>query len=119
MAEGLLRAAASDRFDVFSAGIETGALRREAVMVMNEIGIDISTQRSKSVDEFSGQPFDIVVTTCDEAKEACPFFPGATRMLHWSFPDPAAVDGSLEERLAAFRQVREGLKREIDRLAVR
>jgi len=87
MAEGLLRAAAPDRFDVFSAGIEAGKLRPEAVEVMREVGIDISGQRSKSVDEFAGQQFDLVVTTCEEAKEACPLFPGAKPALHWDFPD--------------------------------
>ena len=76
MAEGLLRQLAGDRFDVFSAGIEAGSLRAEAVAAMKEIGVDISTQRAKSVDEYAGQPFDVVVTTCEEAKEACPLFPG-------------------------------------------
>ena len=78
---------------------------------MSEIGIDISGQRSKSVDEVADRSFDVVVTTCDEAREACPLFPGAGRVLHWGFPDPAAIDG--EERLAAFRQVRDGLRRRI------
>lgn len=119
MAEGLLRHVARDRYDVESAGFEAGSLRPEAVAVMKEIGIDISNQQSKSVEAFAGQPFDLVVTTCDEAKEACPLFPGAKRMLHWSFPDPAAVTGSETERLAAFRQVRDGLRTEIHRLVAR
>jgi arsenate reductase len=116
MAEGLLRHIAPDRYEVFSAGLEAGSLRPEAVNVMSEIGIDISSQRSKSVDEFAGQPFELVVTTCDEAREACPLFPGAMRMLHWSFPDPAAAPGALEERLRAFRRVRDGLRDEVQKL---
>lgn len=116
MAEGLLRNIAPDRYEASSAGLEAGSLRSEAVEVMREIGIDISSQRSKSVDEFAGQPFDLVVTTCDEAREACPLFPGAKRILHWSFPDPAAAPGSREERLRAFRRVRDGLREEVEKL---
>lgn len=117
MAEGLLRNAAPDRFEAFSAGLEAGSLRPEAIEVMREIGIDISGQRSKSVDEFAGQSFDLVVTTCDEAKEACPLFPGAKRMLHWSFPDPAAAPGPLKERLRPFRGARDGLRDNVLKLA--
>lgn len=113
MAEGLLRSLAADRYDVESAGVEAGTLRPEAVTVMGEIGIDISRQRSKAASEFESQPFDVVVTTCDEAKEACPFFPGAKRVLHWGFPDPASANGTEEHRLAAFRQVRDGLREAI------
>jgi arsenate reductase len=113
MAEGLLRQLAGDRFDVFSAGIEAGTLRPEAVAAMKEIGVDISTQRSKSVDEYAGQPFDVVVTTCDEAREACPLFPGAKRMLHWNVPDPAAVDGDAGRRADAFRRARDMLRQKI------
>ena len=115
MAEGLLRALAPERYVVASAGVEAGSLRPEAVTVMAEIGIDISGQRGKAASEFAGQDFDVVVTTCDEAKEACPFFPGAKRLLHWGFPDPAAVDGAPEKRLAAFRNVRNGLRDAISR----
>lgn len=114
MAEGLLRAAGGDRYEVASAGLDAGSLRPEAVSVMREIGIDISKQRSKSADTFAGQSFDVVVTTCDEAKEACPLFPGAKRMLHWSFLDPAAVAGPEQLRLDAFRRVREGLRQRIE-----
>src|SRR2546425_2269099 len=88
MAEGLLRALAPERFEVASAGLEAGGLRPEAVRVMSEIGIDISRQRSKSVDDLAGRPFDTVVTTCDEARGACPLFPRAARTFHWSLPDP-------------------------------
>lgn len=119
MAEGLLRHLAGDRFDVASAGVEAGFLRSEAVSVMKEIGIDISGQHSKAADTFAGQPFDLVVTTCDEAKEACPLFPGAGRMLHWSVPDPAAVVGAEPVRLSAFRRARDELRAKVIELAAR
>jgi len=107
MAEGLLRHEDSDRFEVFSAGTKPSAVRPEAVAVMNEIGIDISGQRSKSVNEFDGAPLDYVITVCDNAKESCPVFPGAAKRLHWPFEDPATVQGSEDERKAAFRKVRD------------
>jgi arsenate reductase len=94
---------------VHSAGLEAGHLRPEAVEVMSEIALDISAQRSKSVDDLAGQQFDVVVTTCDEAKEACPLFPGAFEMLHWSIADPAAVEGDERTRLEAFREARDEL----------
>ena len=117
MAEGLLRSMAGDGAVVRSAGLEAGRLRPEAVTVMAELGLDISAQRSKSVDEFSGEGFDVVVTTCDEAKEACPLFPGTARMLHWGLPDPAAVEGDEATRLNAFRQVRDELWAHVAELA--
>lgn len=107
MAEGLLRREAGDRFDVYSAGTRPSSVRQEAISVMNEIGIDISGHRSKSVDEFSGLPFDFVITVCDNAKESCPIFPGESKRIHWSFEDPAAVQGSEEERKVAFRKIRD------------
>jgi arsenate reductase len=110
MAEGLLRHHSGNAFDVFSAGTKPSGLRPEAVAVMKEIGIDISGGRSKSVDEFKDQPFDYVITVCDNAAEACPVFPGATRRLHWPFEDPAAVEGSQEQREAAFRKVRDQIR---------
>jgi len=76
---------------------------------MAELGIDLSGHRSKHVREFAGQAFDYVITVCDDAKESCPLFPGNTRRIHWSFPDPAAIEGSEQERLAAFRRVRDAL----------
>lgn len=118
MAEGLLRHVAGERYDVYSAGIEAGSLRPEAIEVMREIGVDIADQQSKKVDVFAGQPFDLVITTCDEAKEACPLFPGAKRMLHWSFPDPAAVSEA-DDRFRAFRDVRDGLRAQITALVAR
>ena len=91
MAEGLLRHEAGDRFEVFSAGTHPTQVRPEAIVVMREIGIDISPHRSKSVDEFAGQAFDYVITVCDNANETCPVFPGRARRLHWPFEDPAAA----------------------------
>ena len=105
MAEGLLRHDAGDRFEVFSAGTRPTQVRPEAITVMQELGIDISGHRSKSVDEFAGQAFDYVVTVCDNAKASCPVFPAGAKQIHWSFDDPAAVEGSDERRLAAFRRV--------------
>ena len=110
MAEGLLRSMAGDNGVVAkSAGLEAGRLRPEAVGVMSELGLDISAQRSKSVDDLAGERFDVVVTTCDEAKEACPLFPGAFDVYHWGIPDPAAVEGDEETRLEAFREARDEL----------
>jgi arsenate reductase len=107
MAEGLLRHEAGDRFDVFSAGTKASHVRPEAVAVMNEVGIDISGHRSKSMDEFTGQDLDYVITVCDKANEACPVFPRKTQRLHWSFADPAAVEGSEEQRKGTFRKIRD------------
>ncbi len=114
MAEGLFRRAAGDRFEVFSAGVKPTSVRPEAIAVMRELGIDISGQRSKSVDEFRGQEFRYVITVCDNAKESCPVFPGRTERIHWSFEDPAAVAGTEEQRTAAFRQIRDQIAKRID-----
>jgi arsenate reductase len=110
MAEGLLRDMAGDRFDVWSAGVEPSSVRPEAVEAMQEIGIDISSHRSKSVDEFAGQQFDYVITVCENAAENCPIFPSSDERIHWSFPDPAVASGGHEQRLAAFRAVRDDIK---------
>jgi arsenate reductase (thioredoxin) len=107
MAEGLLRAWAGDRFEAFSAGTEATEVRPLAICAMAELGIDISGHRSKALTEFVGQPFDLAITTCDDAKEACPFFPGADRQLHWAFDDPSATTGTDDEQLAVFRRVRD------------
>jgi len=106
MAEGLLRTIAGGRFEAYSAGAEATEVRPLAIRAMAEVGIDISGQRSKTVQEFEGQAFDWVVTVCDDAKEACPYFPG-DRQLHWSFDDPSAAEGPEEERLEVFRRVRD------------
>jgi arsenate reductase (thioredoxin) len=110
MAEGLLRHLAGDRFEALSAGTEVSSVRPEAISVMAELGIDISGQRSKSVDEFVGQPFSWVITVCDRARESCPYFPGAEQTAHWGFDDPADAQGTDEERLHVFRRVRDEIR---------
>ncbi len=110
MAEGLLRHDGGAAFEVASAGTRPSHVRAEAIAVMAEIGIDISSHRSKSVDEFAGQAFDYVITVCDNAKESCPIFPAVTKRIHWSLDDPAAVQGREGERLAEFRRVRDQLR---------
>jgi arsenate reductase len=110
MAEGLLRHDAGEVYEVFSAGTKPTHVRPEAISVMREVGIDISGHRSKSVDEFAGQDFDYVITVCDNAKESCPVFPAGTKRTHWSIEDPAAVQGSEEEALTAFRRARDELR---------
>lgn len=117
MAEGLLRARGGGRFDVSSAGTHPRTVHPLAIQAMREIGIDISEAagyRAKSLEEFVGQPIDLVVTVCDEAAEECPFFPGARRQVHWGFPDPSAATGSVAERLAVFRSVRDAIAARID-----
>ena len=109
MAEGLLRSFGRGRYEVLSAGTRPSLVRPEAIAVMSELGIDLSGHRSKHVQEFDGQHFDYVITVCDDANESCPIFPGDTARIHWSVPDPAAVEGSETERLAAFRRVRDSL----------
>ena len=103
MAEGLLRHLAGDRFEVMSAGTEAAHVRPLAVKAMEELGIDISGQESKTLERYLGQPLDYVITVCDAANEACSVFPGAKRRLHWSFEDPAKDTGSDEDRLRVFR----------------
>lgn len=107
MAEGLLRQLGGELFEVASAGVEPTHVRPEAIAAMRELDIDISGHRSKSVDEFSGQEFDYVITVCDHANERCPVFPGKTQRIHWSFDDPASAKGDDGERLAVFRRVRD------------
>jgi len=110
MAEGLLRQMAGDRLEVSSAGVAPTHVRREAIKVMAELGIDISGHHSKSVEEFEGQEFDYVITVCDNANEQCPVFPGNTKRIHWSFEDPAAVQGDELKRLAIFQRVRDEIR---------
>jgi arsenate reductase len=113
MGEGLFRNVGGPGWEVFSAGTKPSFVRPEAITVMREIGIDISGHRSKSVDEFAGQQFDYVVTVCDNARDNCPVFPGTNR-LHWSFEDPAVVQGDEETRLAAFRKIRDQIRQRVD-----
>lgn len=116
MAEGLLRHDSGGRVEVASAGTRPGQVRPEAVEVMAELGIDIRGHRSKPVEQFRGQAFDVVLTVCDSAAESCPVFPGDGRRLHRAFSDPAAVRGSQTEVLAAFRRVRDELRVYLDHL---
>jgi len=113
MAEGILRHEGGDRYEVFSAGTKPSQVRPEAIAAMREIGIDISSHRSKSVDEFAGQPLDLVITVCGNARENCPVFPGTVRQLHWPFEDPAAVEGSEEVRQSGFRRIRDQIQERI------
>src|SRR5262249_15376745 len=110
MAEGLLRALAGDKVEVFSAGTKPSVIKPLAIRVMGEVGIDIHQQRSKHLNEFLHQPFDYVITVCDDAAEACPVFPGKAERIHWSIPDPAVVSGGEEEQITAFRQARDQLE---------
>src|ERR1700683_2138919 len=117
MAEGLLRHDAGDRFEVFSAGTKPSQVRPEAIAVMRELAIDISDQRSKSIDEFTGQQFDYVLTVCDNARESCPIFPAKTVTIHHNFEDPAPLQGPEEERLALFRRVRDEIRAYLKKLS--
>ena len=110
MAEGLLKHLAGDRFEVHSAGTKPGSVRPEAIAVMKEIGIDISGNRSKHVDEFSGESFDYVLTVCDNAAVNCPVYPGHANRIHHSFEDPASVPGAEEDRRSAFRRIRDEIR---------
>jgi arsenate reductase len=113
MAEGLLRDLAGERFEVASAGVSPSHVRPEAITVMREIGIDISQHRSKSVDEFTDQAFDYVITVCDNANEHCPVFPGNTERINWSFDDPATAQGDEQARLSVFRRVRDQIRHQL------
>jgi len=108
MAEGLLRHLAGDRFEVFSAGLLPSYVRPHAITVMNELGIDISHHRSKSLDEFLNTTFDYVITVCDHVNERCPVFPGPAKRIHWSIDDPVAPGGEAAQ-LDAFRRARDEL----------
>jgi arsenate reductase (thioredoxin) len=114
MAEGYLRQVAGEKYEVLSAGISPKGMNPLAVEAMNEIGIDISRQRSKDVREYLGTPIQYVVTVCDNAKEHCPIFPGTFKFLHWGVQDPTAVTGSHDEQLAVFRRVRDELGQHIE-----
>jgi len=120
MAEGLLRAIYGDRYEAYSAGVEATSVDPRAVLAMKEIGIDITGQRSKSAEEFQDTIFDLAVTVCDRARQACPICsirlelptksPRAREVIHRSFEDPALAKGSEEEQLQIFRRVRDEMK---------
>ncbi|MEP7040524.1 MAG: arsenate reductase ArsC [Chloroflexota bacterium] len=109
MAEGMLRAWADDRFEVASGGTEATEVLSEAIQVMGELGIDISSHTSKTIEQFMGQPWDFLIPVCEEACDACPYVPGAKAVLRWSFDDPSTAKGTETERLAEFRRVRDEL----------
>ncbi|HEX6287846.1 MAG TPA: arsenate reductase ArsC [Herpetosiphonaceae bacterium] len=109
MAEGLLRAIGGPGFEVFSAGTEATHVRPLAIKAMAELGLDISGQRSEVLTGYLRQPFDYVITVCDQANESCPIFPGAAHRLHWSFPDPSRATGTEAQQLAAYREVRDAI----------
>jgi arsenate reductase len=111
MAEGLMRYFRGDEFEVYSAGVEPKGVNPLAISVMKEIGIDISSQNSKHLDEYLEKNFDYIVTLCDHAATTCPLFPGGGERIHQGFPDPAAVKGAEEEQTETFRKVRDELKK--------
>jgi arsenate reductase len=115
MAEGLLRELGGSLFAAFSAGTEATHVRPLAIRAMEEIGIDISGQQSKTLERYLDQRFDAVITVCDQANEACPVFFGATERLHWSFPDPSKATGKEDEQLAVYRQVRDAIRQRIEK----
>lgn len=113
MAEGLLRHLAPDKFKVFSAGVNPTEVNPLSIKVMEEVGIDISDQKSKSVKEFLGKSFDYVITVCDSARQACPVFPGQYAQIHWNLEDPAQFQGDEADKLKIFRKVRNQIKENI------
>lgn len=114
MAEGLLKARIGERFDIDSAGTRPIGVSPEAIAALAEVDIDISGNRSKSVDEFAGQEIDYVLTVCDNAKSNCPYFPAKTKLIHHAFEDPYFASGDFEARVAAFRKVRDRIADYID-----
>lgn len=114
MAEGLLRSLGDDQFDAFSAGTEATHVRPLAIRAMAELDIDISGQQSKTLDQYVSQPFDAVITVCDQANEACPVFFGAKERLHWSFPDPSKAVGTEDQQLEVYRHVRDAIRTRIE-----
>jgi arsenate reductase len=119
MAEGLINALHADRYQALSGGVEPTRVHPAAIKAMAEIGIDISGQRSKSIDEFMGQPFDYVVMVCDDSQTGCPFFPGGKEYIPHAFEDPAACVGTEEEILACFRRSRDDIRTWIETVFIK
>ena len=113
MAEAMLRVMGGGEFEVFSAGTEASTVRPEAISVMDEVGIDIRRQQSKTLERFFNQPFDWLITVCDTARQNCPIFPGVEQTAHWGVDDPAEVTGTEARRLEAFRRARDDLRNRI------
>lgn len=116
MAEGWTNHLFSHCVKAYSAGTRPAQVHPLAARVMKEAGVDISFQHSKHLSSFLGKEFNLAVTLCDSAKEECPYFPGAQKILHYSFPDPAVVEGTEEKKLEAFREVRDSIKRSVREL---
>ena len=116
MAEGWLRHLGGERFEAHSAGTEETLVRPLAIRAMSEVGVDISGQKSKTLERYIQQPWDVIITVCAQANESCPLFPGGKQRLHWSLPDPSKATGSKEEQLTAYRQVRDTLRERIAEL---
>lgn len=116
MAEGLLRTSGGDTVEVFSAGSEPTSIHPLAIKVMARIGVDLHEHRVKHFDEFLGQNFDYIITVCDRVREVCPVFPGDPQQIHWSFPDPAALEGDLQTQEKGFRETAQQLKARIELL---
>jgi arsenate reductase len=115
MAEGLLRLLGGDRFEALSAGTQATHVRPLAIRAMHELGVDISGQESKTLERYLDQPFDKVITVCDQANETCPVFFGARERLHWSFPDPSRATGTEDQQLIVYREVRDSIREHIER----
>ena len=113
MAEGLVNHDLAGKVQAFSAGTEPSSVNPLVIAAMKEVGIDISRHRSKSIDEFSDEKFDFVITLCDHAAESCPVFFGSTQRMHMGFPDPAVVTGTEEEKLSFFRKLRDQIRKEV------
>jgi len=116
MAEGLMRSLGLGLWEVKSGGLLPSYVHPLAIRVMEEIGIDISHQTSKSMEQFLNEDFDYIVTLCDHAAMSCPTFPGQGKRLHWSLEDPAAAVGTIEQRLIVFRKIRDEIKTKIEEL---
>jgi arsenate reductase (thioredoxin) len=113
IAEGLVNRDLAGQVKAWSAGVRPSRVNSRAVQVMAELGIDISSHRSKSVDDLGGEAFDLVITVCDQAQQQCPIFPGDTEVMHVGFPDPARATGTEAKVLAVFRQVRDAMRTQI------
>ncbi|HEY3117496.1 MAG TPA: arsenate reductase ArsC [Chloroflexota bacterium] len=116
MAEGWLRVRHGDRFEAHSAGTEATGVRPLAIRAMRDVGADISEQESKTLDRYLNEPWDYVITVCDDANQVCPVFPGGRHRLHWSIPDPSLATGTDDEQLAMYERVRDDLRQRIEDL---
>ncbi len=113
MAEAFLRKYADDYFEVYSAGFKPRPIHPYTLMVMSELGYDLSNQHSKALSEYLGKHFGIIITVCKKAEESCPTLPGVSTRLYWPFEDPAAFQGTEEEKLAKFREIRDQINEKI------